>query len=524
MHEKNKSRKEFHMKRILTIALALVMLVSVISLFACAQGTDSKTTTVGGDTANPTTNNNDYDHALDSKDFGGQEITFVFAEGANDNFTQRSIKVEEEGGNEVNKKIMERNEYVERTLNISIVSQQADGGIADLRGTVENSLAAGSGDYDVITGYQYFDIGLALEGWLVNLNRPELYGIDGILDLTKGYWAQYYNENLRAGAGDNAARYWITGDLSLRYIGGMYVTYVNQRIYDDIIKPIDGDIYDIAFNGQWTLDKLAEFASKCWVDNGDVPEQPDKGDQLGFIWESGNDNIDGLAFGSQIPFSTKYADGSIKITLNDNRTTSFLQKIDPLFHSNYSYCETEGDDSRVRMQQFASGNVAFVIGHIKHAEMWLTEMTDGYYILPTPKLNEEQADYVTGVHDGCSIFGIAWDSNNKEAAACALEIMAAKSLELVTPTYYESAVKFKYTRDSNSAIVIENLVRKHVETDFAAVWSNNISDVAHFFRSNNTSKGISNTIKRSVTSYQAKLDELVEKFAQLREDENELAA
>ena len=513
MHEKNKSRKEFHMKRIFTIALALVMLVSVLGLYACANNDDKNDTTTPDATVDPT--GSKYNEKLNDLDFGGTEVRFVFAEGANDHFTQRSIKVEEEGGNDVNKQLMARNAYVENAINVKISSTQVGSGFGDLNGEISNSLAAGADAYDVLVGYQYYDIGWpVLNGYLVNLNRPETYDIVDYFNFDNDYWGKYYNENLLAGNG----RYWVTGDIALRYIGGMYVTYVNERIYSNTLKEKYGDIYDIAFDGKWTLDMLTEMAELCYVDNGN--DEVDKEDQLGFIWESNNDSTDGLAFGSQVPYSTKYADGSIKITLNSDRTIEFVNKLDKLFNNGkFSYCETAGDDSRVRMELFATGTVAFVLGQIKHAENWLGNMVDKYYVLPAPKLNEQQADYVTGVHDGCSIFGIAKDSSHIQAAAATLEIMAAKSHELVTPVYYESAVKFQYTRDSAAARVIEELVHKHVETDFAGVWSNQLGDVVHFFRNNNTTKGLTSTLKRSMTSYQTQLDTLLAKFAQLQEDE-----
>ena len=501
------------MKRIFTIILALAMLVSVIALYSCAgKGDKTDNATTPGEAEDP---NGDYNHMLDDLDFGGAEIRFVFSEGTNDHFTQRSIKVEEDGGNDVNKQLMARNAYVENTLNVKISSTQEGTDYGNLQNVIGNTLASGSGTYDVIVGYQYFDIGwVCLNGYLVNLNTPEVFGIKDYINVEGEYWGQYYNENLLAGNG----RYWLTGDIALRYIGGMYVTYVNERIYSNTLKQKYGDIYDIAFDGKWTLDLLTEMAGLCYIDsNGN--EVIDKEDQLGFIWEEANDSTDGFAFGSQVPYSTKYADGSIKITLNSDRTIEFLDKLDKLFHSKFAYHETAGDDSRVRIELFASGNVAFVLGQIKHAENWLGNMVDKYYVLPTPKLNEQQADYVTGVHDGCSIFGITKDSPNIQATAATLEIMAAKSRELVTPIYYESAVKFQYTRDSAAARVIEDLVHKHVETDFAAVWSNELNDIAHYFRSNNISKGASSGLKRTAGGYQTKLDQLLDKFAQLQKDE-----
>jgi len=490
------------MKRIITILLSLVMVVSVLSLFACAgQQDDNK------EQEEVDENGVYLDSLPATMDFGGEEINFVFAEGS-ETFTARSISVEEDDGDSVNAKIIARNEAVQSRLNITIDSYQVEGGIADLKGKISNSLAAGAGDYDIIVGYQYYDIGMATEGWLVNLNNLADYNADYI-DFDADYWGKYYNENLQYGD----TRFWITGDLALRYIGGMYCTFVNARIYDDILADKYGSIYDIARNGEWTLDKMTTLAALCYRDNGD--DKTDEEDQIGYGWEP-NDPLDGLAFGSEVPFSTKSSDGTIKITLNSQRTIDFIQKLGKLLESNSSFKYTDSDSDTV-MTAFKNGTVAFHVNKVFKAESYLQNMEDQYYMVPCPKFDESQTYYVTGVHDGCSIFGIAWDSPNVPAAAATLEALAAESLRIVTPVYYQSSLKYKYTRDDDSAAMID-LIREHVETDFAAVWSASIKDIAHYFRTNNSTKVSSSNLKRSESAYQEALKDLIKAFNELAED------
>jgi len=490
------------MKRLISLLLMLSIVLAALTLIACANKRNN-------DHQDENTTGVDFD----SLDYGGSTIRFVYAESENDRFTARSISVDEDNGNDVDARIMERNAYVEKTLGVKIESIQGSRAINGLKDAIGSQLAASSGSYDVIAGYQYYDIGFALEGWLADMNTlNETYGVNGYLNFDNPHWSQYYNENLLVGN----RRYWATGDLALRYIGGMYVTYVNERIYKNELYETYGDIYDIAFRGDWTLDLLTEMSRLCYKDTGSTNDELDIDDQLGFIYEA-IDPIDGLAFGAQVPFSTKYSDGSIRITLNSDRTLTFINKLSELLHGTGSYHVTSGNESRECLQQFESGNVAFTFGHIKHAENYLTEMTDGYYMLPTPKLDYSQEEYVSGVHDGCTIFGIAADSPNIEAAANTLELMAAESLRIVTPVYYESAVKYKYTRDDDSARVID-LIRGHVETDFAAVWSSQLGNIAHFFRNNNTTTNISSVLKRSTTEYKNQLEILLKKFDDLQKD------
>ena len=398
------------MKKILTIILALVMLLSVFSLIACAENRDN---TPKGEVDE----NGDFlDHLPATMDFEAEEINFVFAERSADNFTARSISVDaDDTSDNVDAAVAQRNAAIEQRLNVVISSEQKSDNISGLKDAIKNMMDSGGEEIDVIAGYQYFDISMATRGWMLNLNTLDQYDADYIdFDAEAGYWATEYNENLMY----NNARYWITGDLALRYTGGMYCTFINQTIYKNSLEPEYGNIYTLVKNNEWTLDKLTEMAGKCYIDNGSTPDKVDDQDQLGFAWEP-IDPLDGLAFASMVPFSTKYSDGTIKITLNDERTTTFLAKLGNLLEGPFAL-NIGSQDGDIQMNAFAAGNVAFVTQKIFKAESNLQEMQDEYYMIPSPKLDLTQEYYVTGVHDGCTIFGISYGCPNIPAAAATL--------------------------------------------------------------------------------------------------------
>ena len=70
-------------------------------------------------------------------------------------------------------------------------------------------------------------------------------------------------------------------------------------------------------------------------------------------------------------------------------------------------------------------------------------------------------------------------------------------------------MKYKYTRDNDSADMID-LIRQHVTSDFAAVWSESISNIAQFFRNNHSSKTTATVLKKVQPSYQKQLEKLLE--------------
>ena len=491
------------MKRIITLLLACVMLLTSVMAISCANNepSDSNNQDDGNDRIY-------LDQLPDDLDFQGQEICFVFAEGTN-GFTQRSIEVEEESADSVDKVVYQRNVTVETRLNVDVVSFQASTSITGLAGAITSSLSAASGEYDVIAGYQYYDIGLATEGYLINYNDLGSGEYEGMnyINLDAPYWASAYNNSISY----NGSTYWITGDLALRYLGGMYCTYVNETIYNDKLLDTYGSIYEIAKKGDWTLDLLNEMAILCYEDLG--ADGTDEEDMLGYAWEA-NDPIDGLAFASNVKFSTAYSDGSMAITLKNDHTVMFLEKLEKVLTSSYS-CEIADGDSANVMTAFASGNVAFTVNKIFQAETYLREMEDNYYIIPAPKLNKDQANYVTGIHDGCTIFAIPYDAPNVAASAATLEALAAESLRTVTPEYYDSSLKFKYTRDDIASEMID-LIRSCTDTNFAAAWSASCNGIVHFFRTNYTTKTTSSSLKKTGDTATTHLKTLLEELDALK--------
>ncbi len=474
--------------------MAVLLLVSSLLTIACADPDDGDTVDV---------NRPWLDELPDNLDFGGEEIVFVYAEGGGYNFTQRSIEPDEESADNVDRMVFDRNSAIEERLNIDITSIQASTVITGLQDAINSSLSSSSGDYDIIAGYQYYDIDLASKGYLIDLTQlgEGDYADADYIDLDKEYWAKDYIESIAY----KDSIYWVTGDLSLRYVGGMYCTFVNADIYNEKLKDDHGDIYQLALDGKWTLDKLNEFAKICYEDDGD--QETNETDVLGYAWEC-NDPIDGIAFGAGIEFSTSYPDGSVAMTLRNPRSITFVEKLDTLLHSEYTYRMPTAADSANVMALYASGNVAFHVNKLFQAETYLRDMESDYYIIPAPKLNDTQKEYVTGIHDGITLYGIPYDAENVAASAATLEALAAESLRTVTPEYYESSLKFKYTRDDTAAQVID-LMRSTTTSNFAAAWSKSLGDIAKYFRNNNTASTASSTMSKTNSAAQTKLTDLL---------------
>ncbi len=500
----------------------------IISLFLCATFALSSAALLAScsekDTNNPSGPNNGGDTEQkaskipDDLYFGNlteeeRTINIAYVEGSNGDLTERSLVIDDvDSSDQVDVAVQKRNQTVEDRLGVILYSEKVSDSISGLAGQVETGILAGDGTWDLLAGYQYYSIGMATKGLLLNLADLDSIGEAAIfadyIDLSASYWGTAYNDAISY----NGSYYWITGDIALRYMGGMYCTFVNSNIYESALQATYGSIYDIAKEGKWTMDKMMEMAAICYSDDGD--DIVNEADTLGFGYEL-TDILDGIAFACGIEFSSKDpTTGEIRITINSDRTNSIADKIYDLTHNNgYAYKFTDGDSANV-MTAFAEGTVAFTVNKIFQSEVYLNEL-DNFYIIPAPKFDETQENYVTGIHDGVTIFGIPIDSTKIPQTAATLELLAVYSNELVYPAYYQTALKYRYTRDPDAAEMIE-LIHSNVSTDFVAAWSASVNDICHIFRTD--SKVQANTLKRSTTAWQKSLDDLLDSLDEAKDN------
>ena len=488
-------------KRLIALVLALVTLVSSAAMLtACADNEGNKGAT--GELKPQ------LDH-LNGLNFGGEEVNFIIASADGDDYHLRSIYVDEEGddGDAVNSAIYARNEKIEAMLGVEIVvAAEANDNIINQAKTV---LLGGTTDYDIIAARQYDDIQLALEGVILDLNTlPEL-GADYI-KWDQEYWASSYIDALTFGD----KNYWLTGDLCLRYTGGYYAFFVNSRLYNDILAPTYGNIYDVVLNKEWTYDTLIEMIEKCYLDDGN--DKVDiEGDRLGLLLPV-HDNTNGMAISAGVMFTRYDENGTPTSTFNNRNSTliKFVDEANRLLNTKGVY-NFKGEYKQA-MEVFAAGQGVMVAGRLNQAELYLRDMVDDYYVIPCPLLNKDQDTYYTGVHDAINIYGINYSSEKIEAAAATLEAMAYESYYTVRPIYYDSFLKFKYTRDEKAAEMID-LMHDTVYTDFVFIWqfSADLKGMGSWLRNNVSNKNPSSNLKKMQDTWSTGLEAILAKINEL---------
>ena len=122
----------------------------------------------------------------------------------------------------------------------------------------------------------------------------------------------------------------------------------------------------------------------------------------------------------------------------------------------------------------------FYFGQLQSAE-YLRDMKSDYGVIPTPKLDEAQEQYYSYVFEVMRFMALPYNCQKAEAVCAMLEEMAFEGYMNVSPIYYETVIKNKYTRDDASGQMID-LVRDGMLTDIARIHMSSFGGISCLVR------------------------------------------
>lgn len=499
--------------KLMSLILVVAILSASFALLTSCKKKNDESTTKKPDNNETTSEGTDYTPASANARFNGEVIRFIVEEGSNGFLSERSIVADESSPDLVDRAVTLRNQIVQSTLNVEI--ELSD--VIKFPGLITQvlpSLTSGADIYDVIGGYRHYTISLAISGDAgggLLLNFEKIPKNLNYIDLNGPHWSKETYEHMSY----KGAAYWLTGDLALRYTGGFYVSYVNAEIWEsnkEKIKEITGydDIYALVNAGKWTIDVLHDISKEIYQDrNGNGT--PDQGDLFGFTITK-QDPTDGLIYGFGIKYTSYDQTGKPTLIFNvqNKSVINANQQLYKFFNQNEGvYVHPVNDDSVTVMEFFAEGNALATVNKLFLSEASLKNMEDDFFVVPVPKLSEAQENYSSALHDGCTIFGIPYTNTKVAATTATLDYMAYQSWKVVTPAYYDLALKEKYTRDEGKSAQMIDLVRESVYTDFIVLWSNSVDNCASFFRGN-IGPNITSNLKAKERPWNTALTKLVE--------------
>lgn len=302
--------------------------------------------------------------------------------------------------------------------------------------------------------------------------------------------------------------------ISLTLLSSTFCMFFNKDMATKYSVP---DLYETVQNGDWTYDNMYSLVQSIAVDvNGDG--KMDAEDEYGLVMPIGN-QCDLLFAAFDQPLTAKNADGSISIRMGDPKAQDIADKMMDLFTKNDgAFCVTEENNTeQTHYLPFREGRALLVTASFNFAEKTLRSLDLSYGIIPFPKYDENQEKYQTISQDAYSLFCVPLTAGDAEMIGAVTEALAFDSYENVTPAYFESAMKAKYSQDEASARMLD-LIRDGLTFNFGFVNSSSCENMIHILRNvASSNKGYASIYAANEAKYTAALDTLVAKYKELGE-------
>lgn len=430
-----------------TIALLLTAATLCPLFAACGEQNPSPvntTASVADTTAStPAEDTPDYD-ALDTLGDISGEFRIVLGL----TYNQNDFKAEEDGGTAVNSAIYRRNAYMKSQYNIDIVNDQLSR--TEAYDKVFSDYNAGESTYDAAMIRVAEAATLAANGCLHDLNDlPHV-------DLTRDYWDQRANEDMTIAG----RMYYTTGDIGLIDNMATHCMLFNKEMVRQY--GLD-DPYELVANNEWTIEKLASMVREVGED-ANQDGVYDENDVYGLMtWL---DNVQAVLAGAGERVCRINDKGEMELSLYSERTVNLYDDFTALIYDkahvfNYQYDNKTGERSssdvwdKNRVSMFDNDQAMFYYTMLTTVPRHRDSETD-FGILPYPKYDAEQAEYGHGVGvNQCAFICVPETAKSFARTGFVLEELSYQGKKTLTPAYYEQTLIGQYTRDEESAEMLD---------------------------------------------------------------------
>ena len=427
------------LKRILVGLLILSSLASAAACGSDTPNTETNDVNTSDTTSEPVT---DYLEQYNGTDLEGATYTFaVYTTEQYPNYAGDELN-----GETVNDVQYNRDVFVESTYNVNLeYITHVDGSIVN---TIRSQVQAGDTDIDCVMSQMSGMLStLSTEGMLYNL-----YNVEG-LDLEADWWSQSMNREFTI----QNKLFTTTGAIAFSYYYSPRIVAFNLRLAEEYGL---GNLYDVVESGKWTLDYMYDTMKAVKADlNGDGEygeddmwgASVDEYSAAGFYISAGgtqikNDESGNPAFAFEDQKNYEIIEKVASIIGNDDVT----QKAEELANRSGTYDITD------KVYTFKNGHALYLGYGAQAIAFYLRDMNDDYGILPVPKYDEAQEEYITFGNSFVPAY-VALPMNNSrgEINGILLNTLGYMSQRDVQPNIVDVLLKGKAARDEESQRMID---------------------------------------------------------------------
>lgn len=451
------------MKKLLTLLLALLMLLSVFA--ACTTVGNEPNQSNSGTTQAPTNSTGDPNqppaqkppYELPERDFDGDVFNILVPPGKIWQFESHSVNPEV-----LNEVIMERNMEVEFGYHAVVEPIYKGNSNLEYNQLIHQELNAQTGDYDAV----YYPTSYGMIGY-INQSRYFCNLLDNqYIDMDCDWWLKDFNKLLVM---DNKL-YGVNGYGVVESMSGTTAVFFNKTMYNSLFSETGDytDLYKMVDAGKWTLDQMQAMAEVAKDDKGNG-SMGDEDDVYGVV---SNSISYVLLYGMNSNYIAKNGESEYALNFNEEHNLNVFEKL-------YRFCNKDFylnmTDWLAPNTVFGDGRALFQITAFDQAYRIKNTGVD-YGILPLPKYDEAQTRYY-GVNNATGCFAIPTTCDSVEFSSIMLNAWNYYSYQIIYPEYKESFYKYNIAGESEDSTMID-LIFNSWTPEFTHVYSVSFSNPA----------------------------------------------
>lgn len=403
----------------------------------------------------------DYLLQVPQEDFGKESIVILCRE---DKKYEIDIEASEQSGALVEKAVYDRNARVEEYLNVDIASFPVNGSWQlrpEFIAVLANAVASTDNSFQIVATHSSYNAGLTLSDQYYNL-----LPLSDSINLSAPWWSESWVENATV----YGKLFYVTGDVSLTMWEELYAVFFNRDMVEDRQGEI-GDLYQMVRDHEWTLENLAILSELYEDTNGD--DEKNIGDTFGLVLNRHAMRV--FVTSCDLPIATRNEDGGFDLVFMDEDHAEKVETVYNLLYDlvynnegTFDSLLTDGDYTEM-LEIFTSNGALFMTGTLNNSSA-LRNADMQFGILPFPKYDVDQVNYLSHSYDGLSSFSVPACATNPKMCAKVLDALGAESKYSVIPAYYEVVLQGRVAQDADSKEMLD-IIRENLYFDFGFLYS-----------------------------------------------------
>ena len=129
---------------------------------------------------------------------------------------------------------------------------------------------------------------------------------------------------------------------------------------------------------------------------------------------------------------------------------------------------------------FVAGNTLFSNNRCYLADRKLGNVSFKFGIVPTPKYDADQENFISVVGNPFSLYAIFTNTEDRERSAAVLECWASEAYRTTTPAQYELNMKARYSEENDDSRMY-TIIKSTVCFDIGRLFNPEINDITDIY-------------------------------------------